>query len=423
MPSQLFKWLEPRGHWAEAFIANLVYGFPARGLNVIGVTGTDGKTTTSTLVQSVLKAGGYKCGLMTTVNIDLGNGLTPNPTRMTTIDPFTLCQNLKKMRRMGTNWLVLETTSHALAQHRVFGIPYTMAVLTNVTHEHLDYHGTAENYRLAKRKLFELVVANQQGTHTGVINAEDPNANLFIKAVPHALTYGRDTGDVQAKNVQATPDGNSFVVVHGNEKFPVTVSLPGSFNVMNALAAASVGLALEIPPEKITQGLSNLPNVEGRMNRIDLGQPFTVIVDYAHTPEAFAKIFGELKPLTKGKLIAVFGSAGERDLLKRPEQGKIAGELCDIVVIAEEDDRFEDGEKIMADIAAGAKKAGKVEGKDLILIHNRVKAIENAIELAGAGDTVLLLGKGHEKCILHTGQKFPWDEVEAAKQAIQKATK
>jgi len=317
---------------------------------------------------------------------------------------------------------VLETTSHALAQHRVWGIPYHVAVMTNVTHEHLDYHGSFERYRDAKRLLFKMCNRNQKGLRTGIINADDSSSKLFESDIARPLTYGVKNGQLKAVDIRLTPLGSSFTVVSGirkDLKLYIKVNLPGSFNIYNALAAVGVGFALEMEPEQIRRGIAALEGVEGRMTNIDEGQDFSVVVDFAHTPDSFEKLFKDLRPVVSGKMIAMFGSAGRRDEAKRAVQGRLAGEYCDEVVLTEEDDRDVDGLEIMDQIAAGAKKSGKIRDKDLFLVHDRTNAIRFTLNRAKKGDTVLLLGKGHEKTIERADGEHPWDEIAAARQALK----
>jgi UDP-N-acetylmuramoyl-L-alanyl-D-glutamate--2,6-diaminopimelate ligase len=292
-------------------------------------------------------------------------------------------------------------------------------VLTNITHEHLDYHKTFERYREAKRKLFKLAAHNRKGLQTGIINAEDPAAELFAATVPHPVTYGLEKGDMRAKDVVATPDGSKFTARYDERELHLEVHLPGSFNVANALAAAATGVVVGLDDQQIEQGIAALTGVEGRMTTISEGQDYTVIVDFAHTPDSFEKLFKDLRPVVKGKLIVMFGSAGRRDEAKRAVQGKLAGEYADEVVITEEDDRDVDGLAIMDQIAAGAESAGKVRGQDLFLVHDRTEAIRFAIDRAQKGDTVLLLGKGHEKTIERADGEHPWDEIGTAHQALK----
>jgi len=423
IPQPVFNAIEPYGHWGEAIVANFRYGFPARNLKIIGVTGTDGKTTTSTLIQKMLQESGKKVAMMTTISIDLGDGPKPNPTRLTTIGAMALFKQLQQIRDAKPDWLILETTSHALAQRRVWGVPYSVAVMTNVTHEHLDYHKTFEKYRDAKLRLFKLTNSNRRGLRTGVANADDPSGNLFASAVKRPITYGKTVGELRASDIKTSPTASQFVAHYQERKLDIKVNLPGSFNVSNSLAAVGAGIAVGLTNQQIEQGIAALTSVEGRMNTVDEGQAFTVIVDYAHTPESFEKIFTEVKPLTKGRMLVVFGSAGRRDAAKRAIQGEVAGKFCDVVIATEEDDRDEDGEMILESIAGGAQKSGKILDKDLFKVHDRTKAIEKVIDLAQPGDTVLLLGKGHEKSILGNTGKRPWDEVTEARKVLQSRAK
>ena len=420
IPAGLFPAIEPYGHLAEAVLLNTVNGFPGRGIKVIGVTGTNGKTSTSFLVHRMLHEAGYKVGLMSTVGYGVGAEIQPQIHHMTNVSVPELMQRLKWMKKQGVEWLVLETTSHALAQHRVWGIPFSVAVMTNVTHEHLDYHRTFERYRDAKRRLFKLANKNKKGLRTGIVNAEDPSARLFASDVKTPILYGLEAGDIRAIDVVTAPSGVSYRAVAGDDEYDIHCNLPGTFNVYNSLAAVGVGRALGLSKEQIEKGIAALEGVEGRMTRIDEGQDFDVIVDFAHTPDSFEKLFKDLKPVVKGKLIVMFGSAGRRDEAKRPAQGELAGRYCDEVVITEEDDRDIDGLEIMNQIAAGAEKAGKVRDQDLFLVHDRTKAISYAIDRAGKGDTVLLLGKGHEKTIERADGENDWDEIGTAHAALKK---
>lgn len=419
VPRGLFAVIEPYGHLAEAVAYNVINGFPARKLKVIGVTGTNGKTTTSFLIHQMLHAAGYKVGLMTTVAYGTGDLILPQVHHMTSVPVPELMKRLKWMKRHGVEWLVLETTSHALAQYRVWGVPYSVAVFTNLTHEHLDYHKTFERYREAKLRLFKLTSRNAEGLRTGIVNADDPSAHYFAETVPNVITYGALGGELRAANVHATPQGSDFDAQYKDRTIKLHVNLPGSFNVSNALAAAATGIALGLRDEQIRHGIASLQGVEGRMMTIDEGQPFSVIVDFAHTPDSFEKLFRDIKPVVKGRLIVTFGSAGRRDETKRAVQGKLAGMYADVVIVTEEDDRDVDGEAIMEQIASGAEVAGKVRNKDLFLVHDRTEAINVAVSHASKDDTVLLLGKGHEKTIERANGENPWDEVEVARAALR----
>ena len=420
VPRGVFQKVEPVGHLAEAVFWNVAYGFPGRGLKVIGVTGTNGKTTTSFLIHHMLVEAGYNAGIMTTVGYGVGANVQPQVHHMTNVGSRELMQRLRAMKAQGMDWLVLETTSHALAQYRTWGVPYSIAVITNITHEHLDYHKTFENYRAAKRRLFIRTQANAQGRRLAVVNADDPQSVDFALETENSVSYGVEAGDVRATDVQLRSDGLQYTAEAGTETYRITSHLPGSFNVYNTLAAVCVGQAMGLMKAQIEQGIAGLAGVEGRMATVDEGQDFSVIVDFAHTPDSFEKLFKDIRPVAKGKLIVMFGSAGRRDEAKRAVQGELAGTYADEVVVTEEDDRDCDGADIMNMIAGGAEKAGKVRGQNVFLVHDRTEAIAFALSRAtGANDTVLLLGKGHEKTIERADGEHPWDEIGVTKDALR----
>ena len=418
IPSGLFRRVEPWGHLAEAFVFNLINGFPGRGLNVIGVTGTNGKTSTAFMIHKMLQEAGYKTGLMTTVAWGAGDDIKEQVHHYTNVPVPEFMKRLKYMRAAKVDWVVMEITSQALAQNRAWGVPFSVAVMTNVTHEHLDYHKTFERYVGAKRKLFRLANRNRKGLKTGVINAEDSSAQKFAGDIKNPILYGVGKGDLRASDVQLSPSGVRYTARYEGKAYQIECHMPGSFNVYNSLAAVSVGIRLGLTDKQIEAGIAALAGVKGRMTRIDEGQDFDVIVDYAHTPDSFEKLFKDLKPVVKGKLIVMFGSAGRRDEAKRAVQGEIAGKYADEVVITEEDDRDIDGVEIMDEIAKGAEKAGKVRDKNLFLVHDRTKAINFTVKRAGKADTVLLLGKGHEKTIERANGENPWDEIGIARAAL-----
>lgn len=418
IPSGVFQAIEPTGHLVEAMIMTTKYGFPGRKLKVIGVTGTNGKTTTSFMIHTMLHSAGVKSALITTVGYGIGDDIIHQKQHITSPKAGVLQKRLKAFAEAGVEWVVLETSSHGLAQHRVWGVPYQVAVMTNITHDHLEYHGTFEKYLEAKTRLFK--IAGKHGLKLGIANAEDENAGAFLQYVNDKQTYGIAKGDIQAKNVDLRSDGTSYTAVAGEDTYDITVQIPGEFNVSNSLAAISVGRKLGLSKPQIEKGIAALKTVEGRMNLIDAGQDFKVIVDFASTPDGYQKFFESMRPLVKGKLIAVFGSAGRRDETKRAKQGAIAGKYADIVVITEEDDRDEDSETILKQVAQGALEQGKKENKNLFMVQNREEAIGFAMTLATEKeDTVVLLGKGHEKTIERADGEYPWNETEAAKAAIE----
>lgn len=418
IPHKVFRAIEPAGHLLEAAVVSTAHGRPAHNMRVIGVTGTNGKTTTCFMIHRMLVEAGYNVALMTTVAYGIGNDIKPQIAHMTTVSAPELNRRIKDFKNQGVEWLVLEVTSHALAQHRVWGVPFEIAVLTNITHEHLDYHGTFEHYLRAKRKLFTLAARHKNGF--GVINADDKNADAFTEAIPKCVTYGTKHGDLHARDIELRSDGSRYIAEVGGDHYVMHVNIPGEFNVSNSLAALAVGRHLGLSKRQIEQGIAALKGVEGRMDTIDAGQEFGVIIDFAHTPDSFERLLGDVRKSTKGKLVAVFGSAGRRDEAKRGIQGKIAGKYCDEVVLTEEDDRDIDGNKILDQIAKGAEQSGKTREKDLFLILDRPSAIRFAMKrVKTKNDVVILLGKGHEKTIERADGEHPWNEADEARNAIQ----
>jgi len=420
----------PDPHAALADLAAAFYAYPARELLVVGVTGTDGKTTTSFFTSSVLEAMGHTTALFGTVDFKIGPRRWANKSRQTTPESLEVQAFLREAVTAGCTAAVLESSSHGLALQRLEHCEYDVAVLTNVTHEHLELHGTVEAYRLAKARLFEMLGpavkagpggALAPGRGIGVVNLDDPHASLYAERTPGELwTYAQRSPQarVRARDVVPGPAGTSFTMQTPAGAAPVTLRIPGLFNVANALAAASVGLALGATPEQAAQGLAAMPGVTGRMQPVDQGQPFTVLVDYAHTPEALETVMRLLRPVVAGRMIAVFGSAGERDREKRPMQGEVAARYCELLVITDEDPRREDREAILDEIAAGAERLGKVRGVDYFCIADRRAAIRAAFERAGPGDLVMLLGKGHEGCIFYADYALPWDENAVAREVL-----
>lgn len=421
----------PDPHAALAHLAAAFHEHPARQLLVVGVTGTDGKTTTTFLTSSVLEAMGHTTALFGTVDFKIGPRRWANTSRQTTPESLEVQSFLRQAVEAGCTAAVLESSSHGLALNRLEHCEYDVAVLTNVTHEHLELHGTVEAYRLAKARLFEMLSAAQKagpggqlrpGKGIGVVNLDDPHAQLYTSRTPGELwTYAlrHPAARLRAVEVVPGPAGTTFTAETPAGPLPIALRLPGLFNVYNALAAAGVGLALGAAPEQVAHGLAAVEGVTGRMQRIDEGQPFTVLVDYAHTPEAFETVMSMLRPVVAGRMIAVFGSAGERDREKRPMQGEIAARYCELLVITDEDPRREDREAILDEIAAGARRLGKVRGVDYLGIADRREAIRTALERARPGDLVLLLGKGHEGCIFYADSALPWDEAAVAHELLR----
>lgn len=435
-------------HFLKAGLAGVRYGFPGKKMTVIGITGTNGKTSTAFLVWKMLSRAGYKTGLMTTVawgglpemvgaegddgSLKAGeDGLHQQTKHMTTVDSMTLNRRMKTIYEAGAEFLVLEVTSHAMTQFRTLGIPIEVAGMTNLTHEHLDYHKTFEKYRAAKCKLFKKA-------KFGIANADDASAVFFMHEVKKGLTYGVKKGSLRARNIELSAEGVSYEVkgieIERAEKavgvtddtkykvsdFTIQTQIPGAFTVYNTLLAAGIGLRLGLNETQIREGIYALKSVEGRMNRIDLGQNFVAIVDYAHTPDAFLKVFESVAPNERGRIIAVFGGAGRRDETTRDERGEIAAKYADICIITEDDSRDEDPMAIAKMFLVGCERQGKALDKGVLFELDRRKAIEKACAMAKKGDIVLILGKGHEKTILRKNGADPFEDLKETERAIKR---
>ncbi len=425
-----------RSRAALAAAAGWWYGDPSRELGIIGITGTDGKTTTSFLAASALGAAGHRAGLVGTVELWIGGHAEPTLEHQTTPEAPELQRLLRAMAAAGDAAAVVETTSHGLALDRVAGIAYDAAVFTNLSHEHLELHGSFEAYRAAKLSLFERLAARgpaKTGAAAGlgwprlaVINRDDPAADLFVavsrEAGARVVTYGAESGaDVRAGRIEE--DARRLTVAYDapSGSGQLSLRLAGRFNAHNALAVVALGEGLSLDPAAVRRGIERVAAVPGRMERIERGQPFSVIVDYAHTPASLETVLDLLAPVAAaggGGLIAVFGSAGERDTAKRSMMGQIAGQRCRLVVVTDEDPRGEDRQAIVEAIARGAESAGRRRERDLLLIADRAEAVTAALERARPGDVVLFAGKGHERSILGPDGPVPWNERAAVEAAL-----
>jgi UDP-N-acetylmuramoyl-L-alanyl-D-glutamate--2,6-diaminopimelate ligase len=408
---------------ALGLMSSTFYGHPSRDMVVIGVTGTDGKTTTTNMIQQMLLSAGRESGSMSTVDIRLGDVVDLNDSRQTTLEALEIQEQFARMRAGGLKFAVIETSSHGLALKRVVGIDYDIAVFTNIAHEHLDFHKTIDAYREAKAQLIELTAgsADKGVVKTAVLNRDDPSyAYLVKRPIARQIRYGIQLdADLKASRVEATLKGLRVEASTPLGPLSLDLALSGRWNAANALAAAATGVAVGLTLDEIRNGLESFAGVSGRMERVDLGQPFAVVIDYAHTPQSLEKVLRELRPITKGRLIAVFGSAGDRDREKRPWMGEIAARLSDYAVFTNEDPREEDAMAILSEIAAGAEEVGWKEGEQYARIEDRRQGIAHAVRRAGPGDTILLAGKGHERSILIGREKEPWDERAAAEAAIR----
>lgn len=400
-------------------MAALIYRFPADKMTVIGVTGTNGKTTTCHLITDIFREAGYKVGMLTTADMRIGDQLYANEEKMTTLPPFQFQKWLHKMVQAGVTHAVVEVTSHAMDQNRLWGVNVDVAVLTNITHEHLDYHGSVDEYVKSKGKLFDLLNFAKRKTNVpkvSVINADDPESKYFEKFVAdRTYLYGTSKGSYQALSLALSADGTYFVFKVPNDQVEIRLPLSGKFNVENALAAATVGVALQVNMKTIQHALNNAHPVPGRLERIDEGQGYTVLVDFAHAPDALEKLLIMMADLTDGRLIVVFGATGERDRLKRPMMGKIADKYADLIVVTDDDPYTEDRLKIIEDISEGISRE---EGNRFWRIPNRKQAIQTALAMARDGDTVVVAGKGCETFQIMGKDKIPSDDRQIVREFL-----
>lgn len=408
---------------ALARLAATFHGHPSRRLLVAGVTGTDGKTTTAAMLQAAWQGAGLLAASLTTVDLRIGDRIVANPGRLTTPTPPALQQRLREIVDAGASHVALETSSHALALRRVEEVEYRAAVYTRITSEHLDLHGTREEYVAAKLRLAQAVARRSDGI--AVVDADDPDtaARVHAVGVPTIVSYsatGSPTADCAATDVRVMPGTITWMAHTLWGDVELAVPTDGRFNVANAMAAFTCACLTGATPEEAARGLATFRPVPGRMERVDLGQPFTVVVDYAHTAAALATVLGELRDVTPGRLVVVFGSAGERDTTKRPEMGRVAATLADRIVLTDEDPRREDRRRILDEIAEGARAAGARDGVDLHIVPDRAEAIAAAIAEAEPGDTVLLAGKGHERTLETGGAAVSWNERSIAEAAVRR---
>lgn len=463
--------------YAMAPVSSTFYDNPSERMVVLGVTGTEGKSSTVSFIWQLLRACGKKAGFISTVEYSLGGEAIPNPQHQTTPEAPIIQHHLNEMLMNGCDYAVVETSSHGLSSklNRCGNIMFDCGVFMNVTLEHLEFHKNFETYRSDKANLFRALdkhnhIKTIQGqkkkiNSIGIVNLEDPSAKYFIDATNHPV-YGftslgkagkaaseSDNTEISlpeipanlrymtATNIVSDTYGISFDVdADGKDgiyaenynsatprehvKFSVKASIPGAFNAYNLMASiTAVSSVTGLSFEDVASRVSTLTPIKGRMTVINEGQPFEVIIDYAHTPSSFETIFPPLRKRCSGKIFSVFGSGGERDVTKRPLQGQIAAKYCDVVVLADEDPRGEDPVELLKQIAVGAEKEGKIMDKDLFIIHERQKAIREVFKMAQKGDIVLLLGKSHENSIIYKNYTMPYDEISEAKQALKEILK
>jgi len=386
------------------------YGNPSKEVRVVGITGTNGKTSTAILLQSLIEGCGLRCGYLGTVGNDVGKGRVP--AKQTTPESLDLQSMLAEMRENGCRAASMEVSSHALEQGRTEGVNFTGAVFTNLGRDHLDYHETMSSYESAKGKLFEGL---EEGSFA-VIHQEDPaGVRMVARCRPgvRVMTYGVDRGDVHTKNLKMGMGGSSFVLCSPEGEVPATLPWLGRFNVANALAAAAAAMQAGWSAEKVAAGLGRAPVVTGRMEKVAHAGEISVLVDYAHTAEAVSAALSTLKPLTQGSLWVVLGAGGDRDTGKRPAMGAAAAKWADQVVLTSDNPRSEDPKKILQEMVAGLP-----EGTSAQVVEDRAEAIRIAVRLAAVGDVVLVAGKGHEEFQEIRGEKIPFSDRREVERAL-----
>lgn len=383
------------------------FGNPAAGLKLIGVTGTNGKTTTTFLLKQILERNGHKTGLIGTIEYLAGDEALPS--HYTTPEPFELQQTFRRIADAGCEYAVMEVSSHALDQERVAGLHFAAGVFTNLTQDHLDYHKTMENYLHAKQKLFTVC-------DVGVINMDDPYAGEMIQAAKcRTVTYSAlyMNADYTARNIKLRPDGIDYEMVGLGTIGRISASIPGGFSVYNTLAAAACAMTLGLSLPAVISALAQVKGVKGRIEVVPTGRDFTVIIDYAHTPDALEKILKAIRGFAKGRIVALFGCGGDRDKSKRPIMGMVTEQNADFLIVTSDNPRTEDPAQIISDILPGLRG-----DKPYVVIENRREAIEYAIRNAQKDDIILLAGKGHEDYQIIGTQKHHFDEREIVVQVL-----
>lgn len=410
--------------FALAYLTASFHRFPARKLRMIGVTGTDGKTTTSMLIHHLLTNSGTKAGMISTVNALIGNQALDTGFHVTTPDSPDIQAYLAQMVANGMTHCVLETTSHGLAQGRVIACDYDLAVVTNITHEHLDYHGSYENYLQTKGRLFEMLRETPRkrigNLRMAVLNKDDRSySTLKRMSPPGFLTYSRiNEAHFWADDIASSTSEIRFTLHTQKRELPVRCPIAGIYNVSNILAALAAVTALGVKLDQAVKDLESFEGIPGRMQRIELGQDFTAIVDFAHTPNALENALVTARAMTEGRVIAVYGSAGLRDREKRRMMPAVSIKHADITILTAEDPRTEPLESILEEMAQSAIKAGGIEGENFYCVPDRGDALRKAISLAQPGDLVIACGKGHEQSMCFGTEEYHWDERTAMQAAL-----
>jgi UDP-N-acetylmuramoyl-L-alanyl-D-glutamate--2,6-diaminopimelate ligase len=415
LPKQIIKKAEKLYRLQRGIFWQIRFGFPARKLRVIAITGTNGKSTTAAYTNEILKAADYKTAVLTTVFYEVDGERSANKTHFT-IDKQSIVQSfMAKAKKAGVDFVILEVTSHAIDQGRIMGVPVEIAVITNLTQDHLDYHGTMEEYAAVKARLL-----TDYGATWAVLNSDDKYFEYFkARAKTRVLSFGKSAiAELKITGVNLSPIGGQMVLVKGNIKQKIKTNLIGEFNLYNAAAAASVGKILNVDDKAIERGVANLKSLDGRMELINPDGKFAVYVDFAITPDALEKALSSLQKVARGNVRVVFGATGDRDKDKRPKMGQVAARHADFIYLTDDETYTEDPEQIRQAVYAGIEKAG---GKSKTkVIEDRKKAINQAIKEAKTGDAVLLAGIGHETERNMGGKSIPWNEKTIALSLLTK---
>ena len=404
-------------------LAAAFFGHPSRELTLVGVTGTDGKTSTIQLLSAVLEAAGRRTGWLTTVDVKIGDERCPTYFQNTTPEAVGVQSFLRRLADADIDIGLLEVSSHALALDRVRGCELDLAIFTNLSPEHLNFHGSLDEYLQAKTRLFRMLDGprTKSGPRCGIINVDDPASGAMRAAcAAPILTYGiEQPADVLGRNIRLSARGAEFTLMTPAGQSELKSRLIGGFNVLNWLAAAAAAYAVGVGPETVARAAASLAPIRGRMEPVEGGQPFAVVVDFAHTPQALENALRTLRQHTTGRLLLVFGNAGERDPANRPEMGRLAAELSDYFIISLDDPLDEDPAEIAAQAARGAEQAGARRAHDFEIELDRRRAIQLLLDRARPGDAVLLAGKGHEPRMLVGTERLPWSDWQLAAELLE----
>jgi len=406
-------------HLLQAITYSTRFGFPARKLRVVMITGTNGKTTTAAYVAKILEAAGHRVGVISTAFYQFGDKVVPNEDNMTVIPHERMQRMLRQVKKAKCDFLVMEATSHALVQHRLWGIPCEVAIMTNLTQDHLDYHGTMENYAAAKAKLFA------REPRFIVLNRDDQWFSYFNEyhAKEAKMDYGTDAeAECRIEHAALHRTGSDVRIrIDHTIKFSFHNRLAGKFNVYNATAAVAATYLLQVDLAKIKEGVEALESVAGRLEHVDEGQLFDVIVDYAHTPDALDNVMGTVKALTDNRLILVFGATGDRDRAKRPIMGEVAVKYADRIILTDEESYSENPDVIRDDVRRGIERVGGAGKTDEVA--DRKEAIKKAMMIARRGDAILITGMGHERFRIVGNERIPWNDADVSRELLHELKK